>query len=167
MVTINGAMQTITPTFTWDSLSRDTRALFINAGSNNIGDTVCIKYDLTVDTALCAPNIFMVGTHQVLETCNDGSGCTCEIVKACENITFRSNPNDADCLCTVRGRVVDAYRESTGYTDQTMTTKIDPLAIDPEDRNRYLPCDTMLYTCLLYTSPSPRDATLSRMPSSA
>ena len=25
----------------------------------------------------------------------------------------------------------------------------------------------MLYTCLLYTSPSPRDATLSRMPSSA
>ena len=27
-----------------------------------------------------------------------------------------------------------------------------------------LPC---LYSCLLYTSPSPRDATLSRMPSSA
>ena len=26
---------------------------------------------------------------------------------------------------------------------------------------------THLYTCLLYTSPSPRDATLSRMPSSA
>ena len=26
---------------------------------------------------------------------------------------------------------------------------------------------TMLYSCLLYTSPSPRDATLSRMPSSA
>ena len=25
----------------------------------------------------------------------------------------------------------------------------------------------MLHTCLLYTSPSPRDATLSRMPSSA
>ena len=27
--------------------------------------------------------------------------------------------------------------------------------------------DMALYTCLLYTSPSPRDATLSRMPSSA
>ena len=26
---------------------------------------------------------------------------------------------------------------------------------------------TLAYTCLLYTSPSPRDATLSRMPSSA
>ena len=27
--------------------------------------------------------------------------------------------------------------------------------------------DDILYSCLLYTSPSPRDATLSRMPSSA
>ena len=27
--------------------------------------------------------------------------------------------------------------------------------------------DNLLHTCLLYTSPSPRDATLSRMPSSA
>ena len=27
--------------------------------------------------------------------------------------------------------------------------------------------DTLSYVCLLYTSPSPRDATLSRMPSSA
>ena len=29
------------------------------------------------------------------------------------------------------------------------------------------PMETPAYTCLLYTSPSPRDATLSRMPSSA
>ena len=28
-------------------------------------------------------------------------------------------------------------------------------------------CQTVFYNCLLYTSPSPRDATLSRMPSSA
>ena len=33
-------------------------------------------------------------------------------------------------------------------------------------RNPYS-SDTMLHSCLLYTSPSPRDATLSRMPSSA
>ena len=30
-----------------------------------------------------------------------------------------------------------------------------------------LPVDWQYYICLLYTSPSPRDATLSRMPSSA
>ena len=34
-------------------------------------------------------------------------------------------------------------------------------SIDPD------PAAAMRYTCLLYTSPSPRDATLSRMPSSA
>ena len=28
-------------------------------------------------------------------------------------------------------------------------------------------CTDLIHTCLLYTSPSPRDATLSRMPSSA
>ena len=37
--------------------------------------------------------------------------------------------------------------------------------------NRYLTCHykcpTDMISCLLYTSPSPRDATLSRMPSSA
>ena len=34
-------------------------------------------------------------------------------------------------------------------------------------RRKRLPFVAVLQTCLLYTSPSPRDATLSRMPSSA
>ena len=38
-----------------------------------------------------------------------------------------------------------------------------------EDRYEFSRYDDLVYfiTCLLYTSPSPRDATLSRMPSSA
>ena len=36
-----------------------------------------------------------------------------------------------------------------------------------EDRTRELIGGSDMYSCLLYTSPSPRDATLSRMPSSA
>ena len=41
-----------------------------------------------------------------------------------------------------------------------------------EEQKRHIKClqdppQVQLYTCLLYTSPSPRDATLSRMPSSA
>ena len=35
------------------------------------------------------------------------------------------------------------------------------------DSFRYERDESKAYTCLLYTSPSPRDATLSRMPSSA
>ena len=34
-------------------------------------------------------------------------------------------------------------------------------------KSSYLAIDTEAMGCLLYTSPSPRDATLSRMPSSA
>ena len=41
------------------------------------------------------------------------------------------------------------------YTDRSLSSKIKDLKIDE------------IQTCLLYTSPSPRDATLSRMPSSA
>ena len=33
--------------------------------------------------------------------------------------------------------------------------------------SQYQPDEVCFYICLLYTSPSPRDATLSRMPSSA
>ena len=36
-----------------------------------------------------------------------------------------------------------------------------------EDDEEDIPITEQLKTCLLYTSPSPRDATLSRMPSSA
>jgi len=37
------------------------------------------------------------------------------------------------------------YRESTGFTDETMTEKVQPADVLPEDRNRYLPGDTMVY----------------------
>ena len=40
------------------------------------------------------------------------------------------------------------------------------LEISPEDRDVIL-IDDVIYTCLLYTSPSPRDRQKSRMPSSA
>ena len=43
----------------------------------------------------------------------------------------------------------------------------DFLSAGPLDETRLLRVHTPAYICLLYTSPSPRDATLSRMPSSA
>ena len=46
--------------------------------------------------------------------------------------------------------------------DQVMTPNYAPLEIMPERG-----AGARLWDCLLYTSPSPRDATLSRMPSSA
>ena len=46
---------------------------------------------------------------------------------------------------------------------QDITAVQDPRIFNPEN----LDTSTQMYICLLYTSPSPRDATLSRMPSSA
>ena len=64
--------------------------------------------------------------------------------------------------------------------EKVMTTKKDnlPTAINLEQmagqgqefvtaRDQKLPILKILYACLLYTSPSPRDGLLSRMPSSA
>ena len=42
-----------------------------------------------------------------------------------------------------------------------------PLFIHEKDFKEEISAMPGIYSCLLYTSPSPRDATLSRMPSSA
>jgi len=144
MVDINGVNQITGATVTWDSIDQGTRLLEIDAGVVNIGDTVCYRYELTVDTFLCAPFLYMDGVHQVIETCETGT-CTCESVKACESMFFRSNPNDTGCSCSIIGSVEKMYRETTGYTDETMTTKVNPADVPAEDRNRYLPCDTIFY----------------------
>ena len=144
MVDVNGVNQITGATVTWDSIDPGTRSLIIDAGVVNIGDTVCYRYELTVDTTLCAPYVYMDGVHQVIETCDTGT-CTCETVKACESMFFRSNPNATGCSCSMIANVSQIYRESTGYTDETMTTKLDPLAVPAVDRNRYLPCDTIFY----------------------
>jgi len=152
-ISVNGTPTITGAPITWDSIGPGQRMLTIDAGLVSIGDTICYSYQLTVDTFLCAPNIYATGTHQIVETCTQG-GCTCEAVKACESILFRSNPNDTGCTCVFRSGVSDVYRESVGYTDATMTTKLDPQSITGADRNRYLPGDTIMYESY-YTMPSP------------
>ena len=49
-------------------------------------------------------------------------------------------------------------------------TRQDGITVDDDRRQAdqsVVPVEALVGTCLLYTSPSPRDATLSRMPSSA
>ena len=61
-----------------------------------------------------------------------------------------------------RGRQVDIEpgRAIPGESKQTEIHHAQELASGDADKNN-------IYTCLLYTSPSPRDGLLSRMPSSA
>ena len=54
------------------------------------------------------------------------------------------------------------------FTGDPLTPFEPALPLDGKKKVKRLdPKDAQLHTCLLYTSPSPRDATLSRMPSSA
>ena len=75
---------------------------------------------------------------------------------------------------TPNGRKVSILLEELGVEYKTHSIDIskdeqfapDFLAIAPNNRIPAI-VDHETNTCLLYTSPSPRDATLSRMPSSA
>ena len=60
-------------------------------------------------------------------------------------------------ILTAKGSLLDAVEKSANVTE-----------LDPEDTSvGYGGLPNERGVCLLYTSPSPRDATLSRMPSSA
>ena len=60
--------------------------------------------------------------------------------------------------------------ESTSFTEDTVTMTGKTWSRFMNIQNRKflaITCTNCQYTCLLYTSPSPRDGLLSRMPSSA
>ena len=67
--------------------------------------------------------------------------------------------------------VANLQAQTTTVTTTTVAPTTDLVASQPEGGLQYLVDATrdpgQGQTCLLYTSPSPRDATLSRMPSSA
>ena len=78
--------------------------------------------------------------------------------------------NEAECIATIIMEDTQLPDFINCPDDMTINVDVDlcgsnPIFSDP------LPMDncgvTAVQTCLLYTSPSPRDATLSRMPSSA
>ena len=73
-----------------------------------------------------------------------------------EEITLKEGTeNDYEAFESFWGTVKEKMI-SDGYQDGWFVWKVDPTSFDGNP-----------WACLLYTSPSPRDATLSRMPSSA
>ena len=61
----------------------------------------------------------------------------------------------------------DVNLKPSDYVDLTDGPLIQVLSPNLDDEIIASPMDIEIKFCLLYTSPSPRDATLSRMPSSA
>ena len=59
------------------------------------------------------------------------------------------------------GRLLRDLKNQTSYPDEVIVVASGMTELKVED------ADVKVYTCLLYTSPSPRDKRQSRMPSSA
>ena len=62
-------------------------------------------------------------------------------------------------------KIAKNLRSSTSLTRAALVMEQAQLRI--RAKQKFPLAEEMFFTCLLYTSPSPRDATLSRMPSSA
>ena len=62
---------------------------------------------------------------------------------------------------------ISMYRDVFGVTDITQPQDLPPQGVTYAFVNLPSGQVELIQPCLLYTSPSPRDATLSRMPSSA
>ena len=93
---------------------------------------------------------------QAIDWLNEGSRV--ELITVAR--TWGSSPRPPGSLAAVRedGHLVGSV--SGGCIEKQLAVRID------EDDRAKIFAHT-ISTCLLYTSPSPRDATLSRMPSSA
>ena len=138
------------------------------------------------------PNI--VGVHQVFEENNTAYMALdfvegCDLLDVIENGTLKLSPEDIE---TILRKVLDAisFVHAQGLLHRDISPdnillnqNKDPVLIDfgaareqASKKSRVLSALRVVkdgyspqefYVCLLYTSPSPRDATLSRMPSSA
>ena len=112
------------------------------------------------DVAVTPEGVIYVSTNSGLWTSTDG-GSTFDVLPIPSGIsTLFTSASEPTALYGI------AFREGQGglhrFDGNTWTQLFDDeyahgVAVDPDNPNN----------CLLYTSPSPRDATLSRMPSSA
>ena len=90
-----------------------------------------------------------------------GRGIAKAVLKKGDNavVTARDTSKIAD--------LVDQYPNTALGVALDITKKESISAAVKQAQERFGTIDVLINNCLLYTSPSPRDATLSRMPSSA
>ena len=113
----------------------------------------------------------MIGTYEYSVTVTDNNGCTDEgntgIITVCAPTIpppfIEPMAAIAGTITTEKGEMVERTTISLG--DYEMAPEITGATGNYQFDS--IPMYNNYQVCLLYTSPSPRDATLSRMPSSA
>ena len=134
------------------------------------------KTKLGLKALIVSAAILLIGfsTYKLLGDTNnglpvvmvDGVSVDVEVVRSIED--RRLGLSDHESLPTNQGMFF-VFEESGlhGFWMKDMDFSIDIIWIDEARKIVHVEPDVSPNTCLLYTSPSPRDATLSRMPSSA
>ena len=83
------------------------------------------------------------------------------------SVTNTENPISVPVGEATLGRIMNVLGEPIDEKGDVDATSTMPIHRNPPSYEDQAETTELLETCLLYTSPSPRDATLSRMPSSA
>ena len=92
----------------------------------------------------CFPWDYMNVSFQAIEECDAcGDPAPCKIIRSCNSATTYVQWRGVACVCDIQGYVEIQERTNYGYTDKSMTTKIDTSTIPEIDKSRYLPGDTM------------------------
>lgn len=111
------------------------------------GDPLAAAHDYYFNLeyfGVCAPDSYTNVNMQVIEEC---TACVspnpCKILRSCHELSNRVKWNGLNCCCPIESVVEQLNRVNYGYTDCSMTTKVDPSSVPIEDTKRFLPGDTM------------------------
>ena len=93
----------------------------------------------------CGSATYITADWQVKEEC---MGCTepdCAVVRSCHSVKtyIRWSSSGCTCVCPWTTQIDTFYRTNYGYTDKTMTQKVDPANIPVEDLTRFIAGDSM------------------------
>ncbi len=136
-------------TWNYEVAGDDTLGLQIQFPATNAQVDISDYYYNLEFYGFCAPDDYLYTNLEIIEPCNCGEAQECEIVRACHNMLSWVRWNGTDCDCNIYAYVDTLYRCNFGYTDKTMTQKVDPATLPTADLQRFLPGDTM-YVRLAY-----------------
>ena len=132
------------------------------------GDTVSFQIEVTNDGAAQATSVTLTDLLPagLTATANNGLVSQGSYDPVTGIWTVGTMPNGSTATLTLEGTVDvgEGGNTITNVTTAAMGDQLDPSTLG-DDLDEAVVVDPN--ACLLYTSPSPRDATLSRMPSSA
>ncbi|MEM6769979.1 MAG: hypothetical protein AAF597_05260, partial [Bacteroidota bacterium] len=118
--------------------------LTIPVGDVTPGTTFGYSVDASLDVSTCGPPQLLVMSAFLRTDCNPS--CNCVATRTCSNTFLRVDPRYFDCVSCF----IDAYafidRQSTGYTDDSRTTDVDPASLSEADQLRFIPGDTLKLT---------------------